>query len=109
MIGRGGDAVWVFAVWHDCNAGNSPYTVINLITTVWLLGCDHRRPNTATACLSPRLRLYSIHYLDGGGFGHSGASANQTVRSVHPRLAGALAAGIGVALLIENIEAALLL
>jgi urease accessory protein len=38
-----------------------------------------------------------------------GASSNITVSSVHPRLAGALAAGIGVALLIENIEAALVL
>jgi urease accessory protein len=37
------------------------------------------------------------------------AWANQTVTSIHPRLAGALAAGIGVALLIENIEAALVL
>ena len=36
-------------------------------------------------------------------------SANHKANSVHPRLAGALAAGIGVALLIENIEAALIL
>ena len=35
------------------------------------------------------------------------ASANQTVSSLQPRLAGALVAGIGVALLVENIEAAL--
>ena len=35
------------------------------------------------------------------------ASANQTVSSLQPRLAGALVAGIGVALLVENIEVAL--
>jgi urease accessory protein len=39
----------------------------------------------------------------------SRASANLTVKSLQPRLAGALGAGIGVALLIENVQGALML